>query len=95
MAHSISDKLHEKDEEIRACCDVKNKLMIELLRVYSDNDEQHNVSKIQVIEGEGGTADQPGHISSVVVCNKSLANAVLLGEHSKCKCGDMRKIIPQ
>ena len=54
MAHSISDKLHEKDEEIRACCDVKNKLMIELLRVYSDNDEQHNVSKIEVIEGGGG-----------------------------------------
>ena len=50
ILYHVSDQLHERDEEIRACCDAKNKLMIELLRVYSDTEESHGVSKDAYLE---------------------------------------------
>ncbi|XP_021348767.1 A-kinase anchor protein 13-like isoform X3 [Mizuhopecten yessoensis] len=31
----IIEQLHQKDREIKSCCDVKNKLMLELLEMYS------------------------------------------------------------
>ena len=38
----LTEALHQKDMEIRHCCEAKNKLMDDLMNLYSD--EHHNVS---------------------------------------------------